>query len=153
MTAGTEGQPRSLRRIPVWGWILGAPFFPSGIFIVLAVARALAWWRALLLALLAHGVLLILIRGLAIHDEAPCPHLHDLYGNLGCLLYMIAVGQLQYAIGQKRGLWSNQARRIWKIFGYVAAFFFALQVAAIATEILLCWLYPNYAAYMSGGGA
>jgi hypothetical protein len=151
MTTGTEGQPRSQRRIPVWGWILGALFFPPGIFIVLAVARVLTWWRAIVLALLAYGLLLIMVHGMAIHDEAPYPH--HLYMSLGFLLYVIAVGQLQYAIGQKRGLWSNQARRIWKIFGYVAVIFFAMQAALISVTILLCRLYPDYAAFMSRGGA
>ncbi|HET6442516.1 MAG TPA: hypothetical protein VFH53_09080 [Phycisphaerae bacterium] len=149
MTTATEGQPRSLRRIPVWGWILGALFFPPGIFIVLAVARALAWRRAIVLALLAYGLWDLMIYGSVI--SAP-GHLSHEYSFLGVILYMIAVGQLQYAIGQKHGLWSERGRRMWKIFGYTAAVLFALGATVIAFMVLHGWRYPDFVAYMSGGG-
>jgi hypothetical protein len=124
---------RLLRRIPAWGWVLGAIFFPPGIFIVLAASRVLRWPRAILLAIASYGVLLLFPLGMKyIQYETALAHNYTL---LGLWLYLACIGQLQYSIGRMHGVWSWQARRIWWIFGIV--WIVVASMAVIATSLAL----------------
>jgi len=130
--AGPPARP--LRRIPAWGWVLGAIFFPSGIFIVLAVAKALHWWTAVVLAILSWGVGMLLAYGHSLKPAGP-PTALGTYVTLGLFFYLACIGQLQYSIGRRHGVWSEQARRIWWIFGIV--WIVVASMAVIATSLAL----------------
>ncbi len=100
------------RKVPQWVritiWVVGAACFPMGIFICLALAKALRWWAAILLAVLSLGVFYALSM---IGEETGA--------SLGNAWYWLAVGQFQYNIGKRHGLWSPSARRVWKTFGWL----------------------------------
>ena len=132
----SDAPARTLRRIPAWGWVLGAIFFPSGIFIVLAVAKALRWWAAVVLAILSYGVEVLLVYGYSLKPAGP-PTAISTYLSLGFLLYLACVGQLQYSIGRRHGVWSWQARRIWWIFGIVWIVFASMAVVATCLALFL----------------
>jgi len=138
-TGGESARP--LQRIPAWGWVLGAIFFPSGIFIVLAVSRAMRWPWAILLAIASHGVLLLFPLGMKYiqHESALARN----YTLLGLWLCCACVGQLQYSIGRRHGVWSWQARRIWWIFSIVWIVF--ASMAVIATSLALFLRYKGTA--------
>jgi hypothetical protein len=131
---GAPAEP--LLRIPAWGWVVGAIFFPPGIFIVLAVAKALRWWAAVVLAILSYGVEMLLAYGYSLDPAGP-PTALSTYLTLGFLFYLACVGQLQYSIGRRHGVWSWQARRIWWIFGIVWIVVASAGVVAICLALLL----------------
>lgn len=131
--AGTPAKPP--RRIPAWGWVLGAIFFPSGIFIVLAASRAMRWSWAILLSIASYGIVLLFALGMkCIQYESA---LACNYTLLGLWLYLGCVGQLQYSIGRRHDVWSWQARRIWWIFGIV---WIVLASAAVVSTCLALFL-------------
>jgi hypothetical protein len=136
--AGAPTEP--LRQIPAWGWVVGAIFFPPGIFIVLAVAKALRWWAAIVLAILSYGVEMLLVCGYSLKPAGP-PTALSTYLTLGFLFYLACVGQLQYSIGRRHGVWSWQARRIWWIFGIV--WIVAASAGVVATCLALFLEYKG----------
>lgn len=101
------------RNVPQWIrvaiWVVGIVLFPMGIFICLALAKALRWWAAILLAALSLGV----YYGLAmIGEEAEA-------GSVGTVWFWLAVGQFQYHVGERHGLWGRVAKTAWKTFGWL----------------------------------
>jgi hypothetical protein len=126
---------RLLRHIPAWGWVVGAIFFPSGIFIVLAASRAMRWPWAILLTIASYGVPLLFALGMKyIQYESALARNYTL---LGLWLYVACVGQLQYSIGRRHGVWSWQGRRIWWIFGIVWIVVASAAVVATGLALLL----------------
>jgi len=123
------------RPVPAWGWLLGIVFFPMGVFLVLGFSRALRWWAALLLSIGSYGMLLLFPEGLYLLREERV--LVRCYVFIGWILYFLAVGQLQYAIGHRRGLWTARARRIWRCAAYAGLLFLAMEVATTSALIIL----------------
>jgi hypothetical protein len=116
--------------------VLGAIFFPPGVFIVLAVAKALRWWAALVLAILSSGVGMLLAYGEGLKPVGP-PTALGMYLTLGFLFYLACVGQLQYSIGRRHGVWSWQGRRIWWMFGIFWIVVASMAVVAAGLALLL----------------
>jgi len=115
--------------------VLGAIFFPPGIFILLAASRALRWPWAILLAIASCAVLLLFPLGMKyVQYETALAHNYTL---LGLCLYLACTGQLQYSIGRRHGVWSEQARRIWWIFGIAWIFIASMGVVAIGLALFL----------------
>jgi uncharacterized protein (DUF433 family) len=138
-TGGESARP--LRQIPAWGWVVGAIFFPPGIFIVLAASRAMRWPWAILLAIASYGVLLLFPLGMKyIQYESALARNYTL---LGLWLYLACVGQLQYSIGRRHGVWPWQARRIWWIVGIV--WIVAASAAVVSTGLALLLRYEGAA--------
>jgi len=124
--------------------VLGAIFFPSGIFIVLAVAKALRWWTAVVLAILSCGVGMLLAYGCSLKPAGPPTALGmalGMYVTLGLLFYFACIGQLQYSIGRRHAVWSEQARRLWWIFGIV--WIMAAIAAVVATSLAVFLRYKG----------
>jgi hypothetical protein len=121
-----------VRRLPWWVWLLGAPFFPVGTLICLAVARVIRWGPTILLIALANGLLLVVIYGLGV-SESPEDRLFHLYVLLAAYLYYTAFGMFQYALGVRHGLWTPRAVRVWKALGILALA--ALVVCALTIAV------------------
>jgi hypothetical protein len=115
--------------------VVGAIFFPPGIFIVLAASRAMRWPWAILLTIASYGVPLLFALGMKyIQYESALARNYTL---LGLWLYVACVGQLQYSIGRRHGVWSWQGRRIWWIFGIVWIVVASAAVVATGLALLL----------------
>jgi hypothetical protein len=122
----------------MWAWILGAIAFPSGPFICLGAAKALRWWAAIVLAVLAHGIHILMIRGM---EEVQNTHgIVSMYVLLAGFLYIACVGQLQYSIGRRHGVWTDAGRRLWWLFGVLWIFIFALMCATLLFVLVLQYL-------------
>jgi len=124
--SAVSDQPKhpSLRHVPTWAWVLGALFYPEGIFICLGVARAIRWWAAALLTLASLGYVLLFAKCVS----TPTPNAEGSFISLGYVFYMGCVGLLQYVIGQRRGLWTRGGRWVWQLGGY-----FLMALAALGT--------------------
>lgn len=133
--AGETG--RGFRALPQWAWALAIIFHPLGLFIALGAARAIKWSSAILLAAASYVLSvafvwgMIAVEGLGIANEEV-----NLLIFLGLLFYLISVAQLQYALGNKSGIWTPRAKRAWRAFGYVAAVSVLIVVAALVVRLL-----------------
>ena len=125
----------SRKRIPIWGWMLGVLFFPAGLFLTLGSARALRWRIAGPLAACAWLVQVILVRGLALSGTRFTEG--SGYLVLGLWFYTLSVAQLQYALGSAAGVWSDRARGIWRILGYVGVGMVLLASLGLGLQILV----------------
>ena len=122
------------RNVPQWIrvaiWVVGIVLFPMGIFICLALAKAMRWWLAILLVVLSLAV----YGGL--HASAVVTH-----DSSGAAWFWLAVGLFQYRIGERHGLWGRVARTAWKTFGWIGLIF---AVLASLTGYLDLFIPPEY---------
>ena len=120
------------RCVPQWVrvaiWVVGAVWFPMGIFICLALAKALRWWVAILFAAGSVGL------WYALTDMGE-------FGTTAVVWFCLAAGQFQYHIGQRHGLWSRGAKRVWKAFGWVGL---ALAIVNAMMAYLHFQIPPEY---------
>ena len=122
------------KRIPLWGWVPGVIFFPSGLFLTLGSARVMKWRTAVPLAACAWAVQMAFVKGMALMgDRFPEG---SAYLLLGFWFSTLSVAQLQYAIGAKHGLWSDTARRVWRILGYFGAGIAVLGLLTFAMRVI-----------------
>jgi hypothetical protein len=97
------------------------------------------WPCAILLAIASYGVLLLFVLGLKyIQYESALARDYIL---MGLWLYLACVGQLQYSIGRRHGVWSRQARRIWWIFGIF--WIVVASAAVVSTGLALLLRYQG----------
>ncbi len=129
-----------VRPVPDWVWVLGAAFFPPGIFIALAIGRAMRWWGAILLAAGSAGMYYVLATIAESGARA---------AGLAMFWFCIAAGQLQYSIGHRRNLWSPGAKRIWRVFGWIAVVAVVISSALVYDSLFrpLKWFFINHVAY------
>ncbi len=112
-------------RIAIWV-VVGIVFFPMGMFICLALAKAMRWWLAILLVVLSLAVFGGL-RVIANVTEDPG----------GLAWFLLAVGLYQYRIGERHGLWGRVARTAWKTFGWIGLIFAVLVALTGYFDLLI----------------
>jgi hypothetical protein len=141
ITPDAKGQAETLRPVPLWGWVLAALFFPPGIFIAMAVAGALRWWLASVLAAASYLLMILFLPGLAMTGNTQAPNLMHSYMLLALFLYFAGIGQLQYSIGRKHGLWTPRARRMWWFFGALLLLFIVLSAFTTCGMLYMNWAW------------
>jgi hypothetical protein len=115
----TKPESQSTARIlPRWGWVLAILFYPVGPFVAFGAARLLKWWMAVCLAVVAYGITAGLAFGMSrVPEESVAQGFILLAGSIG----LVGMGWYQFRIGDKADYWSDDARRIWCIFGWIGA--------------------------------
>ena len=124
------------RRLPQWGWLLAALFFPSGVFIAYGTARLLSWTRAVTLAVLSYGCVVGFVGLMMIVERFHAGSVVHSIALLGGFLVFYGWGTLLYRIGLNAGYWSPEVQRGWRRAGWFTTFVLVLAVLNVGLQFL-----------------
>ena len=131
-TDSASGISPRYRRMPVVVWFLTVPIWPAGVWIVMAAAKVMRWWECLIAIAASYGlcggfgILMAELEGREVPVQVPTGA-----ALIGGVL-LCAIGYAQYRIGHRRGYWSDQARRVWRILAVTVAILLPLSLVAHA---------------------
>ena len=136
-----EPQAQPHRQLPLWAWLLAAAFYPAGTFVALSAARVLRWRSGIALAVAWYALLAVGLPYLTPYLDA-----RELAAQIPAVLllfgFLVGLGLWQYRLGRRCGYWSEQARRIWWIFGVLVVVLLVVNLLSLIAYVLLIHLVP-----------
>ena len=121
--------------IPTWAWLLAFFLYPIGMFVALSAGRAISWFKAALLGIGSHLILLIFIAGMIRADEVDPPPEFRALILLGMAIYLIAIGHWHYHIGDRAEIWTEREKKSWRRAGLFSVFI--VIAAALGPALML----------------
>lgn len=116
--------------------MLGALFFPAGIFLVMGRARLLTWPRAAMFAAAAFLSNALFVQIWTDLDLSRASEVSRALAMTGGIVMYCAWGHTTYQIGQRVDYWSPGSLRGWRVVGWFALFMLSMSVLDIVLAIL-----------------
>jgi hypothetical protein len=118
------------------GWTISFLLFPYGPFIYMAKLKVITKGFACIVVLASVVLQVGMVSVLAKTNEQPWQHWLVLLMGVGFYL----LGTLQFIAGERKNIWSDKARKDWRLAGWFCGCFLLL---ALLTQILLFHFLPS----------